>query len=347
MIWEQLSDMICAFLATTRFQPLASFVHLTPQPKAFADQHLAFRLGIMATSHSRGMASSQAAPVHLSSEHQAIMTRHRLSRPTIRSLTLLPRAPEPMEILRCASSATELRSFVFNPLEKGAFSAINNDPSTRWPVKEQLTQPWHKVYLVAQCEASGGDYGARLCRAARVDLLSSRTQIVKVLGQEGKATELLQVPDIGPKKIQKLVEAGVMTVRRLSELDFFDIERILSRNPPFGQNMVQILAHFPRLVLSVDIPKRDGAEKKLIVRTVLGCANVETPVWKGKEPWVSLAAETSDGRLAFFWRGQARSLMSGKELVFPVEANTGGQTVFVWASCEEIAGTVVTAEVAV
>ncbi|TDZ39111.1 hypothetical protein C8035_v005702 [Colletotrichum spinosum] len=290
------------------------------------------------------------------------MTRHRLSRPTIRSLTLLPRAPEPMEILRCASSATELRSFVFNPLEKGAFSAINNDPSTRWPVKEQLTQPWHKVYLVAQCEASGGDYGARLCRAARIDLLSSRTQIVKVLGQvlracadvmgarkdaEGKATELLQVPDIGPKKIQKLVEAGVMTVRRLSELDFFDIERILSRNPPFGQNMVQILAHFPRLVLSVDIPKRDGAEKKLIVRTVLGCANVETPVWKGKEPWVSLAAETSDGRLAFFWRGQARSLMSGKELVFPVEANTGGQTVFVWASCEEIAGTVVTAEVAV
>lgn len=158
-------------------------------------------------------------------------------------------------------------------------------------------------------------------------------------------TELLQVPDIGPKKVELLAKAGVKTVRQLAKMDFFHIERILSRNPPFGQKIVRNLAHFPRLVLVVDIPRRE-ADGKLIMRAMLGCSNLEVPVWKQSMPWVTLAAETSDGRLVFFWRGRVRGLMQGKELVFPAEA-TPGQTVFVWASCEEIAGTVVTKEVAV
>ncbi|KAK7441281.1 hypothetical protein Landi51_10202 [Colletotrichum acutatum] len=119
----------------------------------------------------------------LSPEHHAIMIRHALSSPTIRALASLPRGPPPEEILRCASSATEFLSFTFNPLEKVAFSHINNDPSTRWPLKETLTKPWHKVFLVAQCEASGGDYGDRLSLQARQKLLSDKPCIVKILGQ--------------------------------------------------------------------------------------------------------------------------------------------------------------------
>lgn len=119
----------------------------------------------------------------------------------------------------------------------------------------------------------------------------------------------------------------------------------MSRNPPFGQKIVRNLKQFPRLVLNVDIPKREG-DRGLIVRALLGCSNLEVPAWKGAVPWVSLAAETTDGRLVFFWRGRAGGLMSVKELVFRVEAVLG-QTVFVWAACEEIAGTVVTGEVMV
>lgn len=111
------------------------------------------------------------------------MLRHALSSPTIRALASLPRGPPPEEILRCASSATEFLSFTFNPLEKVAFSHINNDPSTRWPLKETLTKPWHKVFLVAQREASGGDYGDRLSLQARQKLLSDKPRIVKILGQ--------------------------------------------------------------------------------------------------------------------------------------------------------------------
>ncbi|KAK2059014.1 hypothetical protein LY76DRAFT_626110 [Colletotrichum caudatum] len=324
-------------------------------------------------------ATVRSPSARLSPQHHAIMLRYSLSPRTIHALVSLPHAAQPEEILRCAASATEFLAFTFSPLEKVAFSAINNDPSTRWPVREALALPWHKVYLVAQCEAAGGDYGDKISRKARKDLYAARGRIVRTLGQvlracaevmgarrdaaglrraletwravasgswEGPATELLQVPGIGPKKVASLVAHGVRSVRQLAGLDFFHIERILSRNPPFGQNVLRSLAHFPRLALVVDVAKREEGARDSIVRAALGCSNREMPVWKAKEPFVTLGAETSDGRLVFFWRGKVKSLMSGKVLAFPVEAATG-QTVFVWASCEEIAGTCVTGEVEV
>ncbi|OHW90387.1 DEAD/DEAH box helicase [Colletotrichum incanum] len=300
------------------------------------------------------------------------MLRYSLSPRTIHALAALPHAAPPDEILRCAASATEFLSFTFSPLEKVAFAGINNDPSTRWHLREPLSRPWHKVFLVAQCEAAGGDYGEKLSLQARNDLYATRSRIVEILrqvlracadimgarrdavglrraletwrGVEGLATELLQVPGIGPKKVLLLVNHGVRSVRQLADLEFYHIERILCRNPPFGQKVLRSLAHFPRLALVVDIAKREVDTRIVVVRAVLGCSNRETPLWKDKAPSVTLAAETPDGTLVFFWRGKVNSLMSGKELVFPVEA-AADQKVFVWASCEEIAGTYVTGEV--
>ncbi|GJC98914.1 DEAD/DEAH box DNA helicase [Colletotrichum higginsianum] len=307
------------------------------------------------------------------------MLRYSLSPRTIRALAALPRAAPPDEILRCAASATEFLSFTFSPPEKVAFAGINNDPSTRWHLREPLAQPWHKVFLVAQCEATGGDYGDKLSLHARNDLYACRSRIVDILGQvlracadlmgarrdavglrraletwrgvvsgswEGMPTELLQVPGIGPKKAGLLAKHGVKFVRQLADMEFYHIERILSRNPPFGQKIVRTLAHFPRLALAVDVAKREEGTHRVIVRALLGCSNREIPTWKNKSPSVTLAAETTNGTLVFFWRGKVGSLMSGKELVFPVEA-TSGDAVFVWASCEEIAGTYVTGEVKV
>ncbi|KAK1993445.1 hypothetical protein LX36DRAFT_673825 [Colletotrichum falcatum] len=293
------------------------------------------------------------------------MLRYSLSPRTVHALASLPHAAPPDEILRCAASATEFLSFTFSPPEKVAFAGINSDPSTRWPVREPLALPWHKVFLVAQCEAGGGDYGDKISLQTRNALYATRARIVDTLGQVLRACADLMgarrdaaglrrtletwrgvVPGIGPKKVASLVAHGVRSVRRLADLDFYHIERILSRNPPFGQKVLRSLAHFPHLALAVDVAKRNEATGDAIVRAVLGCSNRVIPVWKDKEPSVNLGAETPDGRLVFFWRGKAKSLMSGKVLVFPVEA-APSQTVFVWASCEEIAGTYVTGEVEV
>ncbi|KAK2042391.1 hypothetical protein LZ31DRAFT_526354 [Colletotrichum somersetense] len=316
------------------------------------------------TNTAAAMVRCPPAP-RLSPQHHAIMLRYSLSPRTIHALVSLPHAAQPEEILRCAASATEFLTFTFSPLEKVAFSAINNDPSTRWSVREALALPWHKVYLVAQCEAAGGDYGDKISRKARKDLYAARGRIVRTLGQVLRACAEIMgarrdaaglrraletwrgvVPGIGPKKVASLVAHGVRSVRQLADLDFFHIERILSRNPPFGQNVLHSLAHFPRLALVVDVAKRKEGTRGVIVRAALGCSNREIPIWKAKEPCVTLGAETSDGRLVFFWRGKVKSLMSGKVLAFPVEA-APGQTLFVWASCEEIAGTCVTGEVEV
>ncbi|KAF9880567.1 hypothetical protein CkaCkLH20_01609 [Colletotrichum karsti] len=121
--------------------------------------------------------------VDLAPEHQAIMLRYALSPPTIRALVCLPRGAEPNEILRCASSATELRSFNLHAHERGAFSGINSHPTTRWPIKENLSQPWHKAFLIAQCEAAGADYGERLSLMARQDLMATKPKIIRILGQ--------------------------------------------------------------------------------------------------------------------------------------------------------------------
>ncbi|KAK2012151.1 hypothetical protein LZ32DRAFT_638391 [Colletotrichum eremochloae] len=309
--------------------------------------------------------TTRALSAPLSPQHHAIMLRYSLSPRTIHALVSLPHAAPPDEILRCAASATEFLSFTFSPSEKVAFVGINNDPSTRWPVREALALPWHKVFLVAQCEAAGGDYGDKLSLQARNALYAARGRIVKILGQVLRACADVMgarrdaaglrhaleiwrgvVPGIGPKKVSLLVTHGVRSVRQLADLDFYHIERILSRNPPFGQKVLRSLAHFPRLALLVDVVKRKEGMQDVIVRAGLGCSNREIPVWKDKEPSVTLGAETPDGRLVFFWRGKVKSLMTGKVLVFRVEA-APGHTVFVWASCEEIAGTCVTAEVEV
>ncbi|KAK1985578.1 hypothetical protein LZ30DRAFT_583822 [Colletotrichum cereale] len=306
-----------------------------------------------------------APSARLSPQNHAIMLRYSLSPRTIHALDALPYAAPPDEILRCAASATEFLSFTFSPPEKVAFAGINNDPSTRWHVREALTLPWHKVFLVAQCEAAGGDYGDKLSLQARNALYAARGRIVAILGQVLRACADIMgarrdaaglrraletwrgvVPCIGPKKAALLVAHGVRSVRQLADLDFYHIERILSRNPPFGQKVLRSLAHFPRLALVVDVAKREEGTRNVIVRAVLGCSNREIPVWKDREPSVTLGAETPDGKLVFFWRGKAKSLMSGKELAFPAEADPGHK-VFVWASCEEIAGTYVTGEVEV
>ncbi|EFQ31410.1 hypothetical protein CGRA01v4_10976 [Colletotrichum graminicola] len=309
--------------------------------------------------------TTRAPSARLPPEHHAIMLRYSLSPRTIHALAALPHAAPPDEILRCAASATEFFSFTFSPPEKVAFAGINNDPSTRWPVREALALPWHKVFLVAQCEAAGGDYGDKLSLQARNALYAARGRIVDILGQVMRACADIMgsrldaaglrraletwrgiVPSIGPKKVASLVAHGVRSVRQLADLEFYHIERILSRNPPFGQKVLRSLAHFPRLALVVDVAKRKEGTRDVVIRAALGCSNREIPVWKDKEPYATLGAETPDGRLVFFWRGKVKSLMSGKVFAFPVEAVLG-QTVFVWASCEEIAGTCVTDEVEV
>lgn len=170
--------------------------------------------------------------------------------------------------------------------------------------------------------------------------------------------ELLQVEGIGPAKMTRLVQAGVRTIKQLRQLDFFRIERLLSRNPPFGHEMLHQLAGFPVLTLHLDIvgqydrtttteaPTPDSSadmpscssEPLWIARFVLGYENEKLPAWNKRNPWTTLVVEGSDGRLVWFWRGSVKRMGDGKELVVGLHGQKGEQLKVTFA-CEEVVGT--------
>jgi hypothetical protein len=324
----------------------------------------------------------------LPQEYHAIQIKYKLSALTLQAVrSALPHPPLNL-LLQRASTATEFRCHVIKPHERAFFHDLNKPMSNahcgiRWPVGESTpTQPWHKVFLLAQLTLAHGDWPHKLKAKARVDLLSEKGRIMKVLllilraavevacvAEDGAAvlaalaltravassvwdepgTQLYQISGIGRVKVEKLVLAGVRTIHQLAAKEFFDIERLVSRNPPFGQDLVNRLEHFPRLTLDVGLIGRQvtvadhALHPPTVVRARLGYSNVRRPpVWNDKVPWVVFVVERHDGRLEFCWRGSMKVLAetdSGKELVFSV--NLAGKAAKVSLCCEEIAGTLI------
>ncbi|KAM0331318.1 hypothetical protein ACHAQA_002988 [Verticillium albo-atrum] len=317
------------------------------------------------------------------------------------------------------------------PAEKALFSTLNGKPTTVWPIAVSTpTEPWHKAFLIAQNHPSGRSwlYISRIATKDRNNLSTEQAQMTPLIRRilrcaadlaalhhdgvtvrhalelsrsiaagtwEGETHELQQVKAVGPKTIDVLQAAGISTVRALADLEFYHIERILRRNPPFGFNLLKQLRNFPRLAMKVrferwaansDLPAIDALPEKVrravpgqrlaIVRVQVRCLNDEIPTWRDKVHWVCVSVErgpmpehrrvftgrraaqgtaggsgTGDGKpgsageLLFFHRVSTKCLVSmARDLVFPV-AMEPGETVFAWASCEEVVGTLIETEV--
>ncbi|KAM0426707.1 hypothetical protein ACHAPT_008023 [Fusarium lateritium] len=326
-----------------------------------------------------------------------IQLRYKLASPTFKALCSINSNPTRPDILKKACFATEFRSFPIKTGEGAFFRAINDSAGIPYPIPENISQPWHKVLLFVQLNLSRAPWPNKLSGAARkglyqelprmckvldcvlrclVDILGERgdgkgvrtaldvLRSVKANVWEGSENELFQVEGIGPAKKERLVNAGVKSIKKLSKMEFYHIERILSRNPPFGQTMKRKLAGFPVLTLDFEIvslytPEAETsgesaqgyaeqpADKPLwIARAVLGFTNEETPSWNGHAPWLTLVVEGQDGRLAWFWRGSAKRLVGSKEMIIGLAAEKGEELKIVLA-CEEIVGTMVEMNVAV
>jgi len=62
---------------------------------------------------------------------------------------------------------------------------------------------------------------------------------------------LQQLAGIGPVIVRKLMNANIRTVEDLEATDAARIERTLSKNPPYGLNLLKQLKEFPRLAVAV------------------------------------------------------------------------------------------------
>lgn len=201
------------------------------------------------------------------------------------------------------------------------------------------------IRAVIECKASQQD--GKGCSAA---LTLARSLSTKAW-EHGPA-QLTQVPQVGKALMRKLVGSNIRTVADLADTPASTIERIASRNPPFGKKMTEALAWFPKLTLQTEAKAtRSSSDKKsLDVVATLGFSNtVGTPKWGSKTPVVTLLAQTSKGVSVLFWRDSLRVFMRGRNthtLSFSWTPETFDEDMVCEFACEEIAGTLVTKRLA-
>lgn len=324
----------------------------------------------------------------ISSDIHEIQMRYKLSSATMKTLSSISRNPDRRQVLYKACLVSEFRSFPLKQAEGNFFRHINDNTAIPYTIKETVGQPWHKVFLLVQIDLLSANWPNKLSKGARQELYQERGRIFVLLGRilrclidimgerrdgrgvnvgldvlrsiksgvwEGSGQELRLVSGIGPAKLEKFGQAGIKRIHQLTELDFCNIERLMSRNPPYGHQLLQQLSGFPKLSCQFEAVGNFSPNAKLshvvhaaqlaqpllqICRVVLAYDNGQVPFWKKNNPWVTFVLQGEDGRLVWFWRGSVNKLTDEKELIVGLEVKSGEEIGLMFA-CEEIVGTTV------
>ncbi|TGJ85011.1 hypothetical protein E0Z10_g3750 [Xylaria hypoxylon] len=315
-------------------------------------------------------------------EYGQAMSRYMIQFDTMRLLLSIPRSANIEEMLTIICKAIEFKDFKFKPTERAVFRELNKSPLILHPLRETLTLTWHKIFVIVQIYLGGVDLPAgKEINIIRQDLLRERRMVfdrlkrlircvvdckaferdglgiqaalelgrsIEAQAWENKPAQLSQIPGFGPVAVRKWISHGIRTVLGVAGKGILDIERIASRNPPYGRQVQKALENFPQLTLKADIVESRAPSFKsnepisVTIKVCLGHRNTKTvPCWKDKIPALTFIAMTSDGNLAYFWRGNMRKLdkSSGLDIKFPLALTAPNQTISCHFSCEEIVGT--------
>lgn len=90
------------------------------------------------------------------------------------------------------------------------------------------------------------------CQLYKEDSIGVRhaLDLARSLGARGwddTPLQLLQIEQIGPVAVRKLVTHDIKSIEDLENTDAQHIDYYLSKNPPFGANLLQKLKDFPKL----------------------------------------------------------------------------------------------------
>ncbi|KAH8902124.1 P-loop containing nucleoside triphosphate hydrolase protein [Coniochaeta sp. PMI_546] len=317
-------------------------------------------------------------------EYGRAMSRYMVEFNTMKLLLELPRAMNMEQLLSTLSKANEFREFKFKPADGPIFREVNKSPFILYQIDENVTKTWQKISLVVQLHLGGAEYPdtsetqkhrhqlriekkgiferlQRLvrcvaeCKGYDCDSVSTKTalELARSLAAgawEGRPSELLQIPQIGPVNMRKLISQGVKTVKELVHKDYGELERLLSRKPPAGKIMSDKLRTFPLLGFDLVIPSRkymsvSGEIVSVPVVATLRYSNqTGLPKWNEKVPSATFVAETTAGLLVYFWKGSLNKIKTdtGLELRFSADITAVNQQIVCHFSCEEIVGTIVT-----
>lgn len=259
--------------------------------------------------------------------------------------------------------------------ERAYFRELNKSTFIRWPIKKTVTSAAHKISLIIQVQLGGvdlpneKDFNRRQymteqamvfdriqrlvrcvvdCKAHDADAVATQNALelsrsISAQYWEYLPNQLRQVSGIGPAAVRKLVKAGVASVDHLMVTDSATLERVMSRNPPYGHKVLESLKNFPRLTLKADVIGKivkAGQSPKLKIRASLGMKNSKVPYWDRQAVSLTFMAGVSNGNLAHFWRGTMKKLEKGFEFYFFAELLSPSDAVSCSLACDDLVGTV-------
>ncbi|KAI8871561.1 P-loop containing nucleoside triphosphate hydrolase protein, partial [Ramicandelaber brevisporus] len=205
------------------------------------------------------------------------MTRNCVRYKTAKPTSSVPNGSTLRDVLMLVSRAEEYGPFRFRQGEKGLFNNLNRNPMLRYPIKGHRVQDASdKIVLMIQAillgipfASSGGNGGvmAALNRdvfqvlqiASRVlrcmiDYLAN-TQLDASLALRNAITllqyvhakawgdsslqALQQIDTVGRQYASALIKAGINSIPKLLAADPSKVEAVLSRNPPFGLQLIK------------------------------------------------------------------------------------------------------------
>ncbi|KAL5353668.1 ATP-dependent DNA helicase MER3 [Pseudogymnoascus australis] len=308
-------------------------------------------------------------------EYGQAMSRYMVKFETMQLLLSIPEHAGIGQILHIISQASEFKDLRMKPTERAAFREFNKSPFIKYPIKENVSTTAHKISLIIQAQLGGVDtpndkeFNRRQyqtdkamvfervhrlvrcaveCKAVDCDALATQNALelsrsISAEYWEHLPLQLRQIPNIGPAAVKKMVTAGINSIEKLIATDSATIERVLTRNPPFGHKLLDTLKAFPRLTLTVEVMGRivkSGQLPKVKIRARLGLKNQKAPFWRHRQISLTFVAGISNGNLAHFWRGNIKSLEKGFEVHFSTELSNSSDAISCFLACDEIIGTV-------
>ncbi|GAA87924.1 DEAD/DEAH box DNA helicase [Aspergillus luchuensis IFO 4308] len=276
-------------------------------------------------------------------------------------LTLKPHSTVP-QILSVLSRADEFREIRLKAGEKSLYKEINRSNAIRFPVNVDIALSAHKISLLIQSELGAVDlpdgelfqkhrftfqqdktfvfsHINRLIRCiidCQVGLEDSFTlrnalELARSFGAkvwDDSPLQMKQIEQIGVVAVRKLASSGITSIEALELCEPHQIDMILSRNPPFGRKLLERLVDFPKLRVSVNMIGKEtktGTGVQVNIRSEVAFMNEKCPTYFQRRPVAS-------------------KMPNGQEILFSAELKSAGQSVTCYAMCDDIAGTMRSAQ---
>ncbi|PKX95012.1 putative DEAD/DEAH box DNA helicase (Mer3) [Aspergillus novofumigatus IBT 16806] len=310
------------------------------------------------------------------------MARYYVRFDTMKTLLALKPHATISQVLAAIAEAEEFREIRLKAGEKSLYKELNRVNGIRFPVKVDIALPAHKILLLIQSELGGVEYPDgeqyqkhkfafqqdknfvfshinRLirclidCQISLEDSIAARNalELARSFGAkvwDNCPLQMKQIDQVGIVAVRKLAAAGITSIDALEAIEPHRIDMIMSRNPPFGMKLLARVAEFPKLRVNVKLVGKEikpGKPVRIRFKAEIAFMNEKTPTFFQRRPvYVCFLAETSDGHLIDFRRISANKLRQSQEIPLDAELKSPGLHITCYAMCDEIAGTLMSAE---